>query len=252
MMVDKSFDAEPLDVNMATADELAQLPGVGQALAERIVAGRPYEHVDDLSRVSGLGASTLEGFKDQVKAAARPSHQEPARRRDTPSAAAAPVPTYSKRQVAGLLAMSVILSIFLSIGLTLATLLGINGTLDIGRSRAVQDLQSQSGQLANQAQVLQGRLDAVDQRVQSLQGLTGRMSQVETRTSALADEVQAARADAQRLSQQVDDLEMTARGLEQRQARQESVFQALADLLAPWASTSAPTTTPPSTPTPGG
>jgi len=136
--------------------------------------------------------------------------------------------------------------------LTLATLLGINGTLDIGRSRAVQDLQSQSGQLANQAQVLQGRLDAVDQRVQSLQGLTGRMSQVETRTSALADEVQAARADAQRLSQQVDDLEMTARGLEQRQARQESVFQALADLLAPWASTSAPTTTPPSTPTPGG
>jgi outer membrane murein-binding lipoprotein Lpp len=154
--------------------------------------------------------------------------------------------------VAGLLAVSVILSIFLSMGLTLATLLGINGTLDIGRSSAIQDLESQSGQLANQAQVLQGRLDAIDKRVQSLQGLTGRMSQVETQTSSLAEEVQVAKEDAQRLSQQVDNLAVTARSLEQRQSRQESVFQALADLLAPWASTSIPTMAPPSTPTPGG
>ncbi len=252
MMNDKSGDADLLDVNLATAEELSQLPGVGQALAERIVAGRPYGHVDDLRSVSGLGASTLEGFRDQVKATQITTPREPAGRGASSSATLSPTPSYSKRQVAGLLAVSVILSIFLSMGLTLATLLGINGTLDIGRSSAIQDLESQSGQLANQAQVLQGRLDAIDKRVQSLQGLTGRMSQVETQTSSLAEEVQVAKEDAQRLSQQVDNLAVTARSLEQRQSRQESVFQALADLLAPWASTSIPTMAPPSTPTPGG
>lgn len=245
-------DAELLDVNLATADELSQLPGVGEALAVRIVAGRPYKQVDDLRRVSGLGASTLEGFRDRVMVAPTNHPREPTRPTTVATAAPSPTPTYSRRQVVGLLTLSVVLSIILSMGLTLATLLGINGTLDIGRSRAVQDLETQSGQLANQAQVLQGRLDAVDQRVQALQGLTGRMSQVETQTSSLADEVQAAKSDAEQLRQQVDNLAMTARGLEQRQTRQEAVFQGLANLLAPWASTSVPTTTPPSTPTPGG
>jgi competence ComEA-like helix-hairpin-helix protein len=55
-----------IDVNAATAAELAELPGVGEVLAARIVAERRsagrFRDVDDLvARVRGLGpASTAE------------------------------------------------------------------------------------------------------------------------------------------------------------------------------------------------
>lgn len=39
---------------------------VGDALAQRIVAGRPYAAVDDLKRVSGIGARSLDGFRPFV------------------------------------------------------------------------------------------------------------------------------------------------------------------------------------------
>lgn len=53
-----------IDVNFAGADELALLPGIGPAIAARIVGDRsergPFASVDDLRRVKGIGASTLE------------------------------------------------------------------------------------------------------------------------------------------------------------------------------------------------
>lgn len=52
----------PVDVNRAGVDELQRLPGIGPALAERIVAERrvrPFASVDDLERVSGIGAATV-------------------------------------------------------------------------------------------------------------------------------------------------------------------------------------------------
>ncbi|RIK80777.1 MAG: hypothetical protein DCC67_08900 [Planctomycetota bacterium] len=65
--------AEPLaakfqvDVNRAEWPELVQLPGVGQTLAQRIVAERrqdgAFRDWDDLRRVSGLGPRTLQRIK---------------------------------------------------------------------------------------------------------------------------------------------------------------------------------------------
>lgn len=60
----------PLNVNQATAEQLVQLNGIGEALAQRIVADRekngPFSSVDDLTRVSGIGEKKLEGFRDDV------------------------------------------------------------------------------------------------------------------------------------------------------------------------------------------
>ena len=58
--------AEPLDLNRASAAELAGLPGVGPALAARIAAARPFADVDDLRRVRGLRRTTLDRIRPHV------------------------------------------------------------------------------------------------------------------------------------------------------------------------------------------
>jgi competence protein ComEA len=59
-----------LDLNLATADQLDGLPGVGPVLAERIVAWRTkngrFASVDQLGEVSGIGDKKLESLRDLV------------------------------------------------------------------------------------------------------------------------------------------------------------------------------------------
>jgi competence protein ComEA len=60
---------ETLNVNTATPDELQRLPGIGPALAARIVAERerqPFVSVEDLQRVSGIGPKTVEKLRPFV------------------------------------------------------------------------------------------------------------------------------------------------------------------------------------------
>ncbi len=61
-----------VDVNTATAQELAALPGIGPALARRIVAWRgangPFATVDDLEKVPGVGPATVERLRPRVRA----------------------------------------------------------------------------------------------------------------------------------------------------------------------------------------
>jgi competence protein ComEA len=40
--------AELLDINSATAEQLAALPAIGDVYAKKIIAGRPYAQKDDL------------------------------------------------------------------------------------------------------------------------------------------------------------------------------------------------------------
>jgi competence protein ComEA len=55
-----------LDLNKASAQELADtLPGVGPAIAKKIVDGRPYTSVDDLAK-AGVSAKVIEGIRSMV------------------------------------------------------------------------------------------------------------------------------------------------------------------------------------------
>ncbi len=61
---------EPIDINHATATELQRLPGVGPAISGRIILVReqqPFRSVDELRRVPGIGAKTLEKLRPFVK-----------------------------------------------------------------------------------------------------------------------------------------------------------------------------------------
>jgi competence protein ComEA len=70
-----SDTASPVDINAADVEELASLPGVGPALAARIVEFRdkngPFESVDDLLKVRGIGEKSLEKFRSLVKVAGK-------------------------------------------------------------------------------------------------------------------------------------------------------------------------------------
>ena len=73
---------EPLDLNTATKEELMALPGVGEVLAERILAYRaehgPFTCVEELGNVSGIGEKKLEALLPEVTVGESAANEEAA------------------------------------------------------------------------------------------------------------------------------------------------------------------------------
>jgi len=64
------FERWLVDVNTAPAGEIEALPGVGRVLASRIVEERAngdFASVEDLARVPGVGATTIERLRAFVR-----------------------------------------------------------------------------------------------------------------------------------------------------------------------------------------
>jgi len=66
-----------VDINTATIAQLKTVPGIKDKRAGAIIAGRPYNSVDDLSKVKGVGSKTLEKWREHLcvgkKGAAAPA-----------------------------------------------------------------------------------------------------------------------------------------------------------------------------------
>lgn len=63
-------DVGPININTAGADDLDTLPGIGPVLAQRIIEYRaahgPFQKVNDLLEVKGIGPATLDKVRDHV------------------------------------------------------------------------------------------------------------------------------------------------------------------------------------------
>ncbi len=55
-----------VNINSATIDELANVPGIGPSLAQKVIENRPYESLDDLKKVPGIGDSSFEKLKPNL------------------------------------------------------------------------------------------------------------------------------------------------------------------------------------------
>jgi competence protein ComEA len=63
-------EGQKINLNVATAEDLESLPGIGEVLAQRILEFResngPFTSVDELLEVSGIGEARLEDIRDEV------------------------------------------------------------------------------------------------------------------------------------------------------------------------------------------
>jgi len=63
---DAASAAKPLDINSASKDELMKLPGIGEALSQKIIDGRPYRAKNELVQKKIIPEATYSKISDVI------------------------------------------------------------------------------------------------------------------------------------------------------------------------------------------
>ncbi len=61
-----SEQPDQININAASKEQLVTLPGIGDALADRILAARPYSSLDGLKEVEGIGETMFEQLSTKI------------------------------------------------------------------------------------------------------------------------------------------------------------------------------------------
>jgi prefoldin subunit 5 len=195
-----------INPNLAGREELMNLPGIGEALAGRIVAGRPYSRAEDLLRVEGIGPRSLVRLKDDLvfehgesqaaesepeistlEDARRPRPAVPAR-----STSSGQAEFITRERALWFVLGGGLLSVVVAVILSLAILAGINGTLSVERQASIRQLRIQTEVMTTQLDTINASLDSLKSRLQAVEGLSGRMSLLEDESQALRGEMDSA------------------------------------------------------------
>lgn len=216
---------------------------------ERTEAGSPAEEVAIGERgraASSVGWDGLEPGRAQ-RVGEGPAKHEPA--------GAASSPPWWRRL---LWLWSAILGGLLGMVFALVVWAGINGSLDVGRSWAILDIEGELNDLGTHVGALGTDLETLQTRVEALEGLTARMESVESSVdglqqemSELSDQADALEEEVLLVSQEVRALSEDVSDLQDQAARTQGFFSGLQSLLNDIFGESEGGT-PPSTPTPEG
>lgn len=72
---------DQIDINHASAEQITSLKGIGPSLAQKIIANRPYQKLDELVRVPGINQVKLAALLPHIALsktkAAKPAATEP-------------------------------------------------------------------------------------------------------------------------------------------------------------------------------
>ena len=60
------LEAKRIDINTASRAQLETLPGIGPAVAQRIIEGRPYHNVKGLLNIKGIDLQRLKDIEPYI------------------------------------------------------------------------------------------------------------------------------------------------------------------------------------------
>jgi len=245
-----------LNLNTASKEDLTSLPDIGPATADRIIAARPFESVDALQRVNGIGPATLERISPLVTVTAMEQEEGEEAEETEPSSEGEPAPgegetgsleeepapepepspnvsiipfdekkeetTPSKegvslRQVVLIAAASSFFAFVLAVALTLGLLAGINDGLQFASPAQVQALNRQVDGIGAQADILSQDVEGLRTRIGNLEGFGDRVDQLETDLDDIADQTET-------LANEIENLQSATE-------QHRSFFEGLSDLL---------------------
>lgn len=230
-----------INPNTADQDELTALPGVGVALAERIIARRPYRSFEDLRSVPGLGPRSLERLRPMIviEDLNGPMEVDEAVEESETIDRSGSVAEddhgdgrfMTRSEVLGLSAVVAGVGVIVSILLMLAIFIGINRTLNYSRHAAVRELVDDVGRIEVQVEAIESSLTGVEARLGALEGLSGRMTDLENETVDLAGEVETAVTRVQQMRTRVEQISLQIDELARQSANQSTFFERLQQLL---------------------
>jgi uncharacterized protein YoxC len=241
---------QTINPNTADLGELTLLPGVGKALAGRIIESRPFVSLEDMRRVPGLGPQSLERMQTMIVFSVSGAEdatdtsevervgleKQDSEETSQVSVSKSPVIERSataatRSQVLGISAAAAAVGVVVSLVLTLSILVGINRTLDFSRHSTVRELTGRVNRIEGQLEEIDLDLEDINRRLSVLEGLSGRMTELESETADLQADMQNALTQVQQMRTRVEGISLQIEELARQAQNQATFFERLQELL---------------------